>query len=191
MTYPFIVINILKSGNYLYLSIPDNHKNSKDVMNYLTSIGIKNIGIDASNTHVRINLSSTTEDNKVIFRKLWKQVGIVTNIDDTNDTDKWDWSYGFLSQEQEQTSVQQVQEPLTSIDQEVMTYLNNYDDTFSYEGHQDYQEVYIPTTEDSPTPQQPVVTTPPKQYDLSKEYMDKFNISGLNLFTNATVHNWQ
>jgi len=91
----------------------------------------------------------------------------------------------------EQTSVQEEQHQATSIDQEVMMYLNNYDDTFSYEGYQDYQEVYIPTIEDSPTPQQPVVTTPPKQYDLSKEYMDKFNISGLNLFTNATVHNWQ
>lgn len=89
-----------------------------------------------------------------------------------------------------QTSVQEEQHQATSIDQEVMKYLNDYDDTFSYEGHQDYQEVYIPTTKDSPTPQQPVSSTPPKQYDLSKEYMDKFNISGLNLFTNATVHNW-
>ena len=94
-----------------------------------------------------------------------------------------------VHQPTEQTSVQEEQHPVASIDQEVMTYLNNYDDTFSYEGYQDYQEVYIPTPEVSPTPQQPVVTTTPKEYELSKEYMDRFNISGLNLFTNATVHN--
>ena len=96
-----------------------------------------------------------------------------------------------IYQPTEQTSVQEEQQSVASIDQEVMMYLNDYDDTFSYEGHQDYQEVYIPTTEDSPTPQQPVVTTPPKQYDLSKEYMDKFATGGLSIFTNATVHNWQ
>lgn len=96
-----------------------------------------------------------------------------------------------VHQPTEQTSVQEEQHPVASIDQEVMTYLNNYDDTFSYEGYQDYQEVYIPTPEVSSAPQQPVVTTPPKQYELSKEYMDKFATGGLSIFTNATVHNWQ
>jgi hypothetical protein len=53
-------------------------------------------------------------------------------------------------------------------------------------------QIHQPTVQTSvQEEQQPVVTTPPKQYELSKEYMDKFDTGGLFIFTNSTVHNWQ